>query len=187
MATHPPQVLVFIKSPNDPKTTLISVTDELGRMVPLYSSTASKSSKPNVQISRLPAVGISNLQHPVPIGSGTIRSLASTIDMMLRGQDIKMKQNQLSMSGHSFECPSVGKFAWGTRGLGSSKTLELSDSNGTKLAKLEPGLKLEVLVPCNDFILDMIVASGMVVAFKKGKDDKEGEVASEIIQAVAGF
>ena len=97
-----------------------------------------------------------------------------------------MRLNQLSGSSHSFECPSVGRFKWGTSSLGFGSKLELSDSDGTKLARLEPGARLELMVSCNDFILDLIVTSGMAVAYKKGKDGKGIEAASEVISALAG-
>lgn len=73
----------------------------------------------------------------------------------------------------------------------SGRRIQLSDGSGTKVAKCQVGLpvlgganKLEVLVPCDDFMLDLIVVSGMTAAQMTNMTE---EAAGEIVQALVGL
>ena len=69
--------------------------------------------------------------------------------------------------------------------------MELSDANRTRLARYKAGLpvvgggkRLEVLLPCDDFVLDLIVVSGMTAARINKLTD---EAVSEVVQALVGM
>ena len=178
------QVLTFRPSPDDHKVTLIQQEGHHGGATPLYASRTSKFSKPHIQISRVVAAN-TGLQQTA-IGNATFHSLSSAIDLSLHGQYIKMKPGNLS-SSINFTYPPTGKMKWKSNFMGTA--LELFDSAGQKLARLKlkfsgsGGKRLELLVPCADFFLDLIVLSGMAAVAKKHSDAK---VASEVSSAVAG-
>jgi hypothetical protein len=191
-ANQPVQILTFRPSPTDKNTTLVECAGGYGDTTILYSITTSMSSKPHINVSR---VGTANsyLPQPVAIGSATFHTFSSSIDLSVQGQNMPMKSSHSSLSGaYSLTCPSIGKLQWG--GSGVSSTLELVDtSRGCKLARykklgsdfLEAGssMVLEVLVPCTDFVLDLIVVSAL--AAKKAKSG-ESEAALEVAQALVG-
>ena len=179
--TSPSQILTLHRSPKDSKTTLIY---RAGDSIPLYIVTTNKASKPQVKISRLFANGTQE----IPIGAATIPSLSSTINIALGNFSFGLKQNQLTGDSYSFTCLPLPKMKWRTGLLGTS--MELSDASRTKLATYHAGLpvvgrgkRLEVLVPVDDFLLDLIVITGMTAAHV----NKITEAAvSEAASAVAG-
>jgi hypothetical protein len=101
-----------------------------------------------------------------------------------------MKMSQLS-GNFSLHCPPMGYLKWKVNPITGSG-LELVDSSGTKLAKFKsagfPGLggekRLEILVPCDGWFLELALLSG--IAAKAIKKNLE-EIASEVAQAVAGI
>lgn len=67
--------------------------------------------------------------------------------------------------------------------------LELSDNSGFKMAVLESSLmeeekKLEIFVPCDEFLFHLILLSAITAKGLKKRDD---EIAGEILQGVLGF
>jgi hypothetical protein len=139
--------------------------------------------KPQIQISRL----VANGTRQIPIGAATFPSLSTTINISLGNFSFGLKQNQLTGDSCSFTCPPLPKMKW-RAGL-SGRSMELSDASRTRLAKYKAGLpvvgggkKLEVLVPCDDFILDLIVVSGMTAAHVNKMAE---EAVSEVVQALA--
>ena len=110
---------------------------------------------------------------------------------------MSMKSSPSSLSsGYSFTCPSIGKLKWGdASSSGLSSALELVDtSKGCKLARYKKSgggfmgaggstMTLEILVPCNDFFLDMVVVSALAAKKAKAGDSEAG---LEIAQALVG-
>ena len=179
------QVLTFRPSPDDQNVTLIQREGHHRDTTPLYTITTSKTINPNIRISRVVAIS-TDLQKNV-IGGASLHSLSSTIDLYLHGQSIKMKPSSLSGS-YNFIYPPTGKMKWKYNLMGTA--LELFDSRADqKLARYKlkfsgnGGKRLEVLVPCDNFFLDLIVLSGMAAAVKEHENLK---VIAETSQAVAG-
>jgi hypothetical protein len=181
-AMPPSRVLSLRPSPKDANLTVIHPAGYPADAPPLYSLVTSKTTKPNVLFFR---------GDPDPssrIGDARFHSLSSTTDMSLRGQPVRMKMSQLS-GNFTIECPPMGKLKWHVNQLTGS-SLELRDSSGGRLAQLKsagfPGSgqrKLEILVPCDDFFVDLVLLSGMAAKIlTKGVMD----AASEVAQAVAG-
>lgn len=100
-----------------------------------------------------------------------------------------MKSSSLS-SSYNFMYPPTGKMKWKSNFMGTA--LELFDSAGLKLARYKfkfsstSGKRLEILVPCADSFLDLIVLSGMAATVKEREKLKAVSGASEASGAVAG-
>jgi hypothetical protein len=140
--------------------------------------------KPQIQVSRLFANGT----RQILIGAATLPSLSTSINISLGNFSFGLKQNQFTGDSYSFTCPPLPKMKWRAGLSGSS--MELSDANRTRLAKYKAGLpvvgggkRLEVLLPCDDFILDLIVVSGMTAAHMNKMTE---EAVGEVVQAMAG-
>lgn len=93
--------------------------------------------------------------------------------------------------GYKFAWPAAGKLKWKTKSNGS---LLLRDDNRRELARYNASAgfagasaaKFEILVPVDDYMLDMIVVTGLAAVKMLGKDKKAIEAVGEIIGAVAG-
>lgn len=145
---------------------------------PLYDAVTHSLSKPNVCLYRGPS------QSNQLLGDARFHSLSSKIDLTLMGQAFSMKQSQLSGS-LTVDHPQLGRFKWSLNQLTMS-SLELSDSSGRSLAKLKssgiPGLggkKIEMFVSVDDYMMDLIVLSGVVAMVQT-------KALKEVINAVAG-
>ncbi len=93
--------------------------------------------------------------------------------------------------GYKFEVAPIGKLKWKTK---SSGALLLLDENKHELAKYDSSAgfkgagaaKFEVLVPADDYLLDVIVVTGMAAVKMAEKDKKALEAVGEVVGAVAG-
>jgi hypothetical protein len=177
-ANQPPSILTeqtftIGASPQNPSFTLV-----LSRNTQLFTVTNSKEAKPNVVIYR---------GDPLPgniIGTAALSSMSSTSELSLRGRPMKMKASQLS-GNYTVECPPMGRLKWKVDQL-TAKSMELVDESGWTLAKLRPTGKekvLEILVPCDDFFVELVLLSGMAA---KAGTKGQMEIASEIIQGIVG-
>ena len=174
------QTLEFRPSPHDPSSTIIVRTGPQGTAFPLFAFTKSKKTKPHLFLYR---IGAGNTTLPQTfIGDATIKSSSSKVDMTLQGEPIKLKMG--NSGGYKF-MNSMGEFKWDSDSLLSS-TIALADGSGMKLARYKAGARLDVLVSCDDAFLDLVVLSALSAAGIKAKDDKNGEIAGEIISALVG-
>lgn len=179
-----PQVLTFRPSPDGQKVTLIQ-REGYNDTTPLYTLTTSKTTKLNFQLCRVVATS-TGLQQTV-VGSASFYGLSSSVELNLHGQCIKMKPGTLS-GNQKFTYPPTGEMKWKSSFVGS--TYELFDSSADrKLARYKlkfsgsGGKRLELLVPCDDYFLDLIVLSGVAAA---AKDQQSAIDASKIASAVSG-
>ncbi len=108
--------------------------------------------------------------------------------MSLRGQPMRMKMSQLS-GNFTLECPSIGRLKWHVNKLTGSP-LELRDDSGITLAQFKsagfPGSgekKLEILVACDDFFVDLVLLSVMIA---KAMAEAMLKAASEVAEAAGG-
>lgn len=178
----PPQTLTFQQSPIQPASSML-VRTRPGQPTPIFSVTGSDKS---IAVSRLPVAHIASLTHSVPIASITFHSFTSTsTDIIFHGQHFKLKPDMITGTSYNFTTPQIGKFKWSS-GLSLSGSMVLKDPRGVKLAKLKPGKSLEVLVPCDDFILDLIVVSGLAAQKKQHKDAESASQVADVVGAVAG-
>lgn len=91
-------------------------------------------------------------------------------EMTVHGRKVVMRQSWEGMrSGKDLDTP-VGKFVWRTGGSTLHSVEELSNERtGEKLASCriptfgKGNLKLEILAPQDDFLVDMIVASWIIL------------------------
>lgn len=78
----------------------------------------------------------------------------------------------------------------------TGSTLHLVDGNGQKLARYHIGFSgdrevksLEILVPCNDIFLDLVVLSGRAAGAIYSKEYKDAEKAcdaADVVSALSG-
>jgi hypothetical protein len=94
------------------------------------------------------------------------------------------------MSGKfSLQCPQIGKLKWKLSQSGGG-SMKLVDGSGRNLAQLKSSgifgmgeKKLEIFVPCDGFLIDLMVLSVMVAKLQKKETD---EGIGEILGAVLG-
>lgn len=85
----------------------------------------------------------------------------------------------------------MGKMKWKSKMSGA---LVLRDEGGLELAKYDSSAgfkgasaaKFEILVPVDDYVLDVIVVTGMAAVKMLEKDKTALEVMAEVIGGVAG-
>ena len=182
------QSLTFMPSPNNDKATIVQREGPQGSAFPLFSMTPTSFPQSGIQVSRV--VGWNPALQEAPISEVRFHSLSTTnVDMQLHGQHLKIKNDGFS-STYTMDDPRAGKLKWKS----SSKALELTDSAGTMLAKYQrkgaigrsDGKRLDILIPCDDLFLDLIVVSALAVGRKREKDSKDAEAAGEVVSALAG-
>lgn len=149
---------------------------------PVWSIINNKAGNPDVLIYQ-------GESHPNNVfGDSKISSLSGSATLSLRGIPVKLKKSSMSDS-YSVETQQHGKMKWKPNPMTGSG-LQLHDSSGMLVAKFQsPGFassgpkQLLVFVPADEFMMDLIVLSGMTIKLLKRQ---ENEAAGEIIQAVAG-
>ena len=93
--------------------------------------------------------------------------------------------------GYKFSVPPFGNMKWKTKMSGA---LVLQDENKQELAKYESSAgfkgagaaKFEVLVPGDDYLLDVIIVTGMAAVKMWEKDKQAIEVVAEVVGGIAG-
>ncbi|GAB1211365.1 hypothetical protein ATERTT37_000478 [Aspergillus terreus] len=142
----------------DRATTLLHPAGYPTTTPPAFSVTVNKTTKPNVLVYR-------GMPHTSPpIGDARFHSFSSTTDVALRGEAVRMKQSKLSGS-FTVETGRWGSFKWHLNQMTAS-SLEMRDSEGRVIAVVR-GIaggerRLEVLVPCQERFVELVVVTGMV-------------------------
>jgi hypothetical protein len=181
------QILTFRPSPTDANTTLIDRAGPNNTITPLFSLTSYKSK--STSLSRIGA-GTAPLPSPILIGTSKYSSLTSSSTLTLpNAPPIKLTSSSAG-DGYKFTC-AAGRFKWKAKFSG---TLELQDEGKHTLARYMasagskggPGAaKFEVLVPVDEYLLDVVVFSGLSAAKMLEKDKKALEMVAEVISGVA--
>lgn len=117
-------------------------------------------------------------------------SLSGSTTLQLHGQQIKVKQSWEGLShGHDVKT-AAGTMKWRP---GSSGTEEFKDAQGIVLARGKmPGslsgkvYPLEVFVPGDEFLLDLILACWVAILNCQKAEGKEAEAAGEVVNALVG-
>ncbi|KAK7408715.1 hypothetical protein QQX98_009131 [Neonectria punicea] len=178
------QVLHIRPSPHDSKLLVVHPVGYPKDAPPMYSIKVSQSSKPNVVVSR----GLMSPQSTV--GHAIFHMFFSTTsELSVRGQPIPLKASHFS-GKFTMDVPGIGRFKWKPNQL-TGTSFELYDGAGMKLAKLgSAGLlafgekKLELMVPCDDFFLDLVLLSAMSVKeMSKIATEAVGEASSAVVGA----
>lgn len=148
---------------------------------PMWSVLNNKAGNPDILIYK-------RSSHPHNVfGDGSFSTFSGSAALKMRGIPVKIKSNSLTES-YTVESEQTGKMKWKpnpTTGMG----LQLYDSSGAVVAKTKSsrfgmGTKsLVVYVPVNEFLMDLIVFSAMVVRTMKQAQE---ETTAEVVQAVAG-
>jgi hypothetical protein len=197
------QLLTFRLSPFDSNATFIERTNYIPDLnqshahtqahatttTPLFSLVSQKSSK-EVHIYR---VGASNHAiQPTLIGSSRYSSLKSATEIHLAaGQSIKVSSSGAG-DGYKFTCAPFGRMKWKSKMSGA---LVLQDENRIQLARYEYSeggikgvgtAKLEILVPADDYLLDVIVLTGVAAVKMQAKDKTALKVVAEVVGGVGG-
>ncbi|KEF55953.1 uncharacterized protein A1O9_07533 [Exophiala aquamarina CBS 119918] len=151
--------------------------DQANNRCVLFSSKVNES-KPQLQMYRIVQGGL--LQ---PLGTAAISSLSGSTVISIHGQEIKMKIKYESLTPtKSFTCP-AGVMTWRSTSWGNG--MELWDQAGVKLAryvylKLSGDPKLEIFVPLNDMLLDLVVTAAVSLLV----DDKKSlNIVAEVLGA----
>ena len=129
-------------------------------------------------------------QTPQQICTFKRSSLSGTLTLQLYGQEIKVKQSWEGMRyGKDVKTP-TGTWKWRP---GSGSCEELTDARGVLLARGKlPGTlskktyPLEVFVPGDAFILDLILATWVGMLDCQDAEGKEGEAIAEAVGAILG-
>jgi hypothetical protein len=164
---------------------------------PLYVVTLNKE-KPQVQLQRIAGTDChspppqSGQQPTVPLGSWTSHHMVLKTDVVIAGHSFTMKRNHTTWARHEyvFECPNnLGKLEWKAAGKkgGDTGLLELHDENNTSIArfttKLPAGRLLEILVPCDLFLQDIIVITAIAASRILEKDLRDEKLGEDLADA----
>ena len=109
------------------------------------------------------------------LGEARFHTLSSTVDIISRSRTGTMKLD--TDSGiNAFMCENLGSFGWHMDQM-AMQSMELRDERGTRLATMRLGNMgdglmdatatvkkdtLDILVPCEDYFMDLVLLSGMV-------------------------
>ncbi|KAK7181093.1 hypothetical protein PSPO01_12894 [Paraphaeosphaeria sporulosa] len=166
----------------------IYIEDSRGMRTPFFAVTIAKHSKPSLTVNRILPSG-----HQEPFFTSHTSSMSGTsrIDLVSRASEIKMKISYEGMRlRREFQGP-TGKLSWFPSG-NSGCDQKLKDKNEMVLAKLTANIghskepRLEILVPCDDYLVDLVVATGLAVYRDTVKEVKQVEVVSEVIGGAFG-
>ena len=137
---------IHISSSDPLKLTTVRPIGASADLPPLYTLTASSTTKPNIVM----YYGMPS--HPSGLGQGSFSSIKSTSELQLRGMPITLRVSH--MSGNStIESAVTGEMKWKVSQV-SGSSLYLCDASGNTVAKFKSGLgvkTLELYVPCDDF------------------------------------
>ena len=125
----------------------------------------------------------------VALGDASFHCFTSTSDLRIRGQSIRLKMSELT-GDFSMTCPPMGKLKWKVNKLTGSPRV-LCGSFGDRLAEIKSTGKfgigehklLEILVPCDEFFVELVVLSAMAA---KALSRVENEAAVGVIEAIGG-
>ncbi|KAF2448337.1 hypothetical protein P171DRAFT_508522 [Karstenula rhodostoma CBS 690.94] len=166
----------------------IYIEDARGIRTPFFAVTVAKHSKPSLSVNRILPSG-----HQAPFFTSHTSSLsgASRINLINRASEIKVEVSYEGMQlRRGFHAP-MGKLGWFPSG-NSGCNQKLKDKNATVLAKLTANIghskepRLELLVPCDDYLVDLIVATGMAVYRDTVKEVEQVGKVSKVIGGVFG-
>ncbi len=153
--------------------------------LPLFNYQKSKKTKPNLLLSRT-GTRRGPIVPATPVANGTFGgTLSTSVTINAHGETIKIKTNEFALTDSYEFQNAMGKFKWKGDSI-AKNTMALTDGSGMTLARLTPGERLEVLVPCDDRFLDLVVISGLAAAGIKSKDKKEGDIIEGVLEAVLG-
>jgi hypothetical protein len=117
-------------------------------------------------------------------------SLSGTTTLQIHDQQIKMKQSWEGMQYGKDVKTAAGTLKWRP---GSGGTEEFRDAQGVLLARGKmPGTlsekiyPLEVFVPGNEFVLDLILACWVGMLDCRKAEGKEAEGVAEVVNALVG-
>ena len=175
------QVLTCRTIPSQPDVKILERAGFPNPDLPLFSFRRNKS-KPNIIVHRIGAGNAPILE--TFIGDASVSASTSSVKINLQGQAIKLKINEMTLSSYNFTS-SMGKFKWKSDSL-AGNAIALTDGSSMKLARYMPGERLEVLVPCDDHFLDLVVVTALSAAAIMKKDGENAEAAGEIISALLG-
>ncbi|KAL1605190.1 hypothetical protein SLS60_004734 [Paraconiothyrium brasiliense] len=168
---------------------IVYIESSQGFPTPIFAVTTAKHSKPSLSVYRIHPSG-----HQKPFFTSSTSSLTgtSTVNLIDHHNLIKIKASWESLQlRREFDGP-MGKLSWFPSGLGNDQ--KLKDKTGEVLAnfktKVDSGSgkepRLEILVSCDDYLVDVIVATGLTVYRGTVKEGEQIETASEIIASVLG-
>ncbi|ETN40401.1 uncharacterized protein HMPREF1541_04678 [Cyphellophora europaea CBS 101466] len=174
----------------DKKGEVLFTHDKGGRRMPAYAVSKSRFSKPHVRVARI--AGSSWHPQTFDIGSIAFHSLSSKMDINLHGHSMQMRRDALSFSGrHNFDWPPVGNLEWKEKKLGNE--LHLLDSGDRVLARCkskwskigEKSGTIEILVPGDDYFIDMVVVTGLAKWKYQKKEHAAASGGADAAAAVA--
>ena len=117
-------------------------------------------------------------------------SLSGTTTLQLHGQEIKVRQSWEGLSYGRDVKTAAGTMKWRP---GSSGTEEFRDAQGILLARGKlPGTltkkvyPLEVFVPGDEFLLDLILACWVAILNCQKAEGKDAEAAGDIVSSLIG-
>jgi hypothetical protein len=150
----------FQKSKSDKSMVMIQPTGGPMYGTASYTAKVSKCSKPHVTLFK-------DGNSSFVVGNASLHAVSFNTDLSIHGQPMAMKVNQWSGSS-TIRHPTLGNLKWKSNSM-SGASWELLDSTGVKLGQFKTSSmnleakKLELFVPCQDDLLDLIVLSAMAV------------------------
>ncbi|KAJ4298102.1 hypothetical protein N0V90_006001 [Kalmusia sp. IMI 367209] len=188
-SSHPPAPTTFptlrFIGPDTRETMYLE--NAQGVRTPIFALNINKHTKPSLSVYRIAPNG-----HQQPFFTSSTSSMSGTSRINIHNREIKMEISYEGMQlRREFHGP-MGKLGWYPAGMGSDQ--KLKDRNGTVLAKFDTRIdsgsakepQLSILVQCDDYLTDLILATGLTVYMDAMKEKKQVSSAAEILGSVLG-
>lgn len=181
-----PRQLAFRSFLYEVQNDKVFVQGASGHVIPAYEVQKSRTSKSQIQIARL---GGTHGWGPrrFDIGAIKLHTYSSKVDVSLHGAYTTMRLNSTLSSSHNFDWAPYGHLQWKQNFTGSE--MQLYDDSGRLLATARIKSKacnIEVLVPGDEFFVDMIVSTAVAKIRQSRKEIKDASTGSDIVSAIVG-
>ena len=175
--SNEPVVMTFSMrpSPADHSLLVVHADEQPVDAVPIFSS-LTRALEPNITLYQ------GNPSNVGVLGTG---NFGETNELVLRGRPVAVKKN--IMGDHYSVQGSMGEFRWKRDLMGVSSALDLVDASGRRLARMAKAhagaggllshgddMKLDFYVRPDDYLIEMVVLTALVVKVIH-KEDKKGE------------
>ena len=164
----------------------VSFQNLQGFKIPFYTIQPSPDKKSNIYITRASP-------DASPVGTIQFHSLSSKIELVLPYETVSMRHDALTGTKHNFTSPTArgDKLSWkedSTFGHG----VKLVSPDGQLLSRFrrtdkEAGTgSIEVFIPADGPLLDLILLSGIAAAEYRRRSNKELETVGDVLGQIVG-
>jgi hypothetical protein len=148
---------------------------------PVFACKFSNHGKPNISLSR---IGPDGIPRQPPLATANASTLSGNVTFSVRGgPEIKLKTDWMSSTGAKSMSTPMGEFKWKADEMGMG--YDLYDQNKMKLAKfvsmtdsMSGDPRVDVLVPGDEFFIEMIVISAIAIM---KSDEKQVKILMKVL------